>query len=80
MENQSAQLSPRDKGYKLMTMILGAVIALCLALSLAIALLSGAGRLHPVKNDAQIQNENYQETEAEYSEVSNMVEGFTARR
>ena len=80
MDNNTVQLSPRDRGYKLMTMILAAVIALCLILSIAIMVLSGAGGLHPVQNNAQTEIQNFQETETEYSEVTNMVEGFTVQK
>ena len=75
MENNTAQLSPRDKAYRIMTFILAAAVAVCL-----IMVFSHVGGLHPVKNDAQIQTENYQETGTEYQEVSNMVEGFTVQR
>ncbi len=80
MENNTAQLSPRDKGYRIMTFILAAAVAVCLILSMVIMVFSHVGGLHPVKNDAQTQTENYQETGTEYQEVSNMVEGFTVQR
>ena len=80
MGNQFDQQGKREKEYRILSIILGILVAVFLVLSGVLFLLGRSGRIKPAANIAAQEWETFYDGETDVQDVTSTPGGFTVQR